>query len=444
MFPGAPASFELGSFSSGFHTIFIEWTVAEEAFLPDSLGTAWGFLFYSVTQSSMGVSGSLIADERMNSPGGAGGDMFSVVLPGSNLPDGIDNCVDLGVPQRTNDSSELGLSVAGSPELRDFDPFLPFYETEAFEPGPPTPAVGIANPWVYFTLPYAVATAPSSAWLFGGETASSATILRMQWDPAIGTNGMWGGPQIFADYLELGLLVDDEIDALCIDEVGTLGIGAHALLSLKKKAGSTPAENLEQQLMAARIGNHGSPGPAWAPATPYLTNAVTLSGTPPTKVSKQILGADDDDDIDAICSGDPNSLNAILTAWFPYIYGCRDVPGWDTTMSASAWVQPSDTNTTISVSVSGLQEPQGSPGLVGFLLWAEPSTAWDHMTIGGPYVPFNVVAGWSYAIATSQTARVDLVFPYSSGTWPVTHLDFQWLMLNASGIRQSNVVGCKF
>jgi hypothetical protein len=97
-----------------------------------------------------------------------------------------------------------------------------------------------------------------------------------------------------------------------------------------------------------------------------------------------------------------------------------------------------DPNYTLAISVSGLQNSPGA-GLVAFLLWGEPVNAWDPFT--STYDVFGTVLGWNYALATTQTARIDLTIPHALAP---LNLDFQWLMLDSSGIYQSNVVGCKF
>lgn len=422
MFPSVPPAFHLGSFSSGFHTVYVDWSDPLHPLLTIP-GGAWVFMFYSVTKDTNGEPGSLIETEA-NASEGPGGDMFSIVLPGSNVPANILDCVDVGVPNRANDSSELGLLSTTQPELRDFDPFFSFYENNdqwhlRLDP----------NPSVYFTLPTNVAYSVPS-WFASGNP-SGATILRIQWSTISGWSTL---PSEFRTYQQLGLAQGHEIDALSVDE-----LSHNICLSLKKTASTTD----DHQLMVA---HHD--GVITHPAAPYFYDTTAFAGGGATRKVTRILGADEEGDVDAVCIGDPNRLQGQLTVYFPYIYGCRPAPpgaNWLSTMSTSVWMSPgyagpasTDPNYTLAISVSGLQNSPGA-GLVAFLLWGEPVNAWDPFT--STYDVFGTVLGWNYALATTQTARIDLTIPHALAP---LNLDFQWLMLDSSGIYQSNVVGCKF
>lgn len=421
MFGPFSSSIELGAISSGFHTSFTTWLLPPLVIEPVPVlsvpANAWGAIFFSVTATSGGEPGGVVAQE-VAAGGSAGGDVFSVILPQGNVPASLQDCIDVGSVQLANDSSEMGLQAGGAQELRDFDPFFTFYEAEG-----PLPSFMTSNPWIYFTLPLGVAGLHTDWYDHTPALASPASILRMQWTLATG----WSEPELFLSHLELGLGAGDVIDALAVDE-----LAACVVLSL---AGAGP----DQQLMVAYSGPLGGINPPDHRARTFLYDPTAAGPTPLERVTK-ILDSEHDTDIDAICTVDPNAVNNIPYKYFPYVYGCRDAAVFPPAMSASAWMVPGNITSRITVSVSGLQDAPGA-GLVGFLLWGVPVQEWMPTAPVPDYQPFEEILGWTYVLATQQTGRVQIDWPTAALPG---YLDFQWAMLDATGIYQSNVVGCRF
>jgi hypothetical protein len=333
---GRPPGFRLDALSSGLCTVFCSWDAAGDPVLTIPAG-AWGGLMFSVTRNSPGTGTGAVAAEALG-PEGAGGDVFSLVLPGSTLPSGL-ACVPIGVAQRANDSSEMGLqfSAASKPEMGDFDPFFSFYEVQG-----PLPAFLPPSPWVYFSLPTAVApTVPT--WFNTrngapvpppGNAPSGATILRTQW-LATASPPAWTTPEVYLTYQELGLLASDDIDALSVQETGfplpNGNPGAGVLVSLRNPPPPTPAD-INKQLMVA--------GFRWSGATLITVPARTYfydDGTDMKEPVAKIAGAGGGGDIDASCEIDPSNPNGVGRVFFPYVLACRDDLGYPTTMHAAAF-----------------------------------------------------------------------------------------------------------
>ncbi len=165
-----------------------------------------GGFVYSVTRSTVGLPNSLIANE-VAEPGGAAGDIFSYMLPGSFGPTSFNDR-----PMRSQDASEIAVYAGGAPgnvDAHDLLLGLFFHDSphmSAFVPG-------IPNISVYFSVSTASVPAIPALWWNGGP-ASGATILRTTWNQATAS---WSRPQPAYQPVDFGLQPQEDIDALALD-----------------------------------------------------------------------------------------------------------------------------------------------------------------------------------------------------------------------------------
>ena len=414
-----PPTFRVSSISSGLNYVFADTTT-----LQLDMAGSWGALLFSVTRGTAGDPGSLIAS-RAGSSEGAAADLFSMILPGSTLPTSM-TCFPVAVPQLATRSSQMGFQApTGSPkpEMGDFDPFITMYND-----GPTVRALLPDDPWVYFTLPQAVATDPAvTGWYRRGATplpaaAHGGTILRTQWlFAAIPPH--WSPPEVHLTWNELGLTATDEIDALAVDEARNL-----LVLSLKYDATATMSNSDRQLMIASWTGSPFDTVPA-VPATPYKYDA---GGGMLRNLSDQ-TGAGSNGDVDAVCEEDPGN-GAVVPLAHAYLHPCH--PSSTGTlfpigMSGSVFLgRPvSGTGTTYGVSVDGLLGVTDTPSLL-FMVVGLPSPQGAAFPPGGVVSTYFVVpdpSGW-------QTIPFSLTHPNQntpSVTWGVP-LDFIWAAFGAS------------
>lgn len=228
---------------------------------------SWGALSFSVTRDSRGVEGSVLASER----GQIGADVFTYVLPGSEgvLPPEI-----VGQVSRAVDQSELTAFADGDVDGLD-------HHTWLFRSAPFLRAAMLSPVEWYFSVTSRTASRlPAAFW--GGTTPSGATILKMTWNAK---ERRWSCPSVFLSHAALGLRAEEEIDGLAVDR------RKHFLLFSTKTPGRS------QILFFNYVSDVAGPVPYSDPV-----------GTPVASV----IGLGNDDDIDAICASDPNSLGASL------------------------------------------------------------------------------------------------------------------------------------
>lgn len=253
---GAPAGIDIDDFSLG-----LDWVLAD-----DSTGRIqvpvgqWGAITFSVTRTTQGAPGSRIALAAAGA-GGAGGDVFSYVLPGSALPAPLVDQV-----ERVHSRSELGLT--GTADVDALDHLLPIFALD-----PRMRTLMPQFPTVFFTLSSTSATQVPATW-FGGTPPSGATVLWMQWTAAAG----WSPPRLWKSFREFGLLQNDDIDGLAIDEPNQ-----RVLFSTRNPA-INPIRFLFYGTDMALPVDYKKPD-----GTPVSTGVGLLNN----------------DDIDAICSMDP-------------------------------------------------------------------------------------------------------------------------------------------
>lgn len=272
---------------------------------------AWGMFTFSFRNGAVGTPGSRLAAEA--AAGAVGGAVFSWILPGSSVPAPL-----IGAVARSHSRRELGLSTAGSPEVDVLDtPIVLGYDQatlNAIEPGFgaffPTPQA------IYFTVSTASVPLVPAAWwnVTGGPPApSGATILRVV---KSSHQGQWSSPQVFRAYWQLGLSTGEDIDGLAYDEAS-------------------------QKLVFSCVGNQRDQLLFLDLSTDFVL-PVPVTKQDGTPVS-QAVGTGQNDDIDAVCTLDPQLRTQ--GGWVPDDFGAscgtpRDpfLPAnWPVGMSASAF-----------------------------------------------------------------------------------------------------------
>ena len=412
-----PMGFRLNALSSGYHTIFFEYNASMQPVLSVPMG-AWGALLFSISRTSQGTGDPVVSAESLQ-PEGAGGDVFSWVLPGSTLPTGLAPCVPIGLAQRAIDSTEMGLQFMPGmrPEVGDFDIFLPLYEASGSIVGMLDP-----DPFVYFALPRNVAMDVSITSWFAMRNGvaltspdsdpSGATVLRVRWNHL---TGMWSDPEVYVSWSELGLTVNDEIDALSVQQDSD-----RVLLSLRSPMGTPPPVQLAQQLMVAA---KTSPVGSWIAAQPYYYD----DGTDALIMIAQKVGVTGAE-IDATSEPDPSG-QGLAAAAFATIVDCRDYLLFPVPMSAAATVTAPVAGglTTVAIPVSGLPTGCG-PTIWLFALGEAGPGGITSLTLAPLFFDF--------ATGANQTIRWS--FPAQPAVYGLD-VDFQIVALDACVLAFSDV-----
>lgn len=249
---------------------------------------AWGALLFSVSRGSAGVAGGLIEAEA-GLPGGAGADLFSLVLPGSTIA--ALGCYPSDRPQRGLDAGEMGLGgPSGAGEISAVDWFAPLYAT-----GDPLRAVLPDAPRVFFSIAHDdvfASPGPSlvpSAW-WAGKPPSSATVLMTRWQPG---GQSWSTPEPFLQYSDLGLDEHDDIDALGVDFDDEL------MLFSIVGGGATP---LSSQLQIAAWSGGSFSGTGLSVSTGDYVSSDGAGGTESVAVRAGLAAGDE---VDGTCTIDP-------------------------------------------------------------------------------------------------------------------------------------------
>ncbi len=266
---GAPAALHCDDYSTGVDDILVDENGVLE--VPTHLWSVWSF---SVRQGAVGSAGSAVAREALI--GNVGSALFSYVLPGSGLPAEV-----VGVVERSHSGNDLGLPGA-SADIDGIDQQLMFGLDQGLgnnginvlqEPG--FLAFQHAPPTILFTVSDATkALVPTSWWQ--GSAPSGATIFSTE---ISASSGLWSPPQTFMTYADLGLGVAEDIDALAVDIV-------------EEKLLFSVTGNARDQFLFLGFGADGN-----QPVPVVKTNGVPIS---------QSVGIDADDDVDAVCTLDPN------------------------------------------------------------------------------------------------------------------------------------------
>jgi hypothetical protein len=300
----------------------------------------WGGLVFSVTPATVGRAGSAIRSES-NSAGGAAGDLFGFMLPGSTLPPAL-----IGVTQRAHDSREVDLGPAAA-DVDAVDVPLPMWRLQ-----PGIRAAMLAPPRLFFSVSNAtLGRVPASWW--AGTTPSGATIFQVVWSAS---NASWSCPRVWKTWSDLGLLAHEDLDALAVD------------MRNERILFSTTTRTRDP-ILFLYCGTD-------------LANPVPYSDAQGVPVSDQ-AGLINDDDIDAICALDPSvrasstGLNAFGFAMGTPLPKLGLFPAADVASSAfrvfdggvdawrafvSGW--PAGAERMPGVAVLLLSIPQGPPGFL--------------------------------------------------------------------------------
>jgi hypothetical protein len=264
---GAVSALDLDDYSSGMDDILVDenGVLAIEPWL-------WSVWSFSLRQGAQGEVGSRIQQEAQS--GNVASALFSFVLPGSALPSEV-----VGVVERSHSGDELGVPGA-SVELDGVDQPLVLGTDQGLAAGTngilEEPGMGPLRqspPTLLFTVSDSTKGLVPTSW-WGGTQPSGATIFYVQWLPF----GAWTPPSVFASYADLGLDVDEDIDALAVD------------LTSEKVLYSTTGTARDQFLFGDLSSDLTQPLPV------LRTSGEILSGS---------IGKASGDDIDAICTLDP-------------------------------------------------------------------------------------------------------------------------------------------
>lgn len=268
----------------------------------------WGAIAYSVTRDTTGTPGSVVAEQSLELDG-PGADLFSHVLPTSTFAPSIAPCFPPTTSQLAQDSPSMGLFDGTNPgEMTYFDLYLPSYYA-----GSPARDLVPDEPRVFFSVRDVDVSGPGGslvppAWFDDGSSPSGATILVTRWViTGGGTSGFWTVPRVFLNYDELGLDVDDDLDALALSTAQCL-----ALFSIVSKGAG-----LGEQLQVV----------AW-PCGPVFSGTSTQVGEyrdPLNNAAARNMDLANDADIDGLCTIDPSGQD---------VGTCSPYYGWPVAKSA--------------------------------------------------------------------------------------------------------------
>lgn len=283
---GAPAGLDYDDFTMGRDDVLVDGNGVVD--VPPG---AWGMFSFSFRNPAAGQQlGRPGTRLRTVASGSGGASVFTWVLPGSDVPAGVIDRV-----ERSHARTELGLSSATA-EVDGIDvPAVLGFEQRNLNARDPVlaPLLPTAEV-VYFTLSSASAAVAPAAWFparGGLPTRSGASILMVM---RSSLQGGWTGPFLWKAYFELGITAAQDVDALAYD--------AAADKLLFSTVGTTP-----DPLLLVDFSTDGGG------ATPKIVK-MPDGVTPVT----QAIGTAQGDDIDAVCTLDPQLRSQF---WVPDDFG---------------------------------------------------------------------------------------------------------------------------
>jgi hypothetical protein len=310
----------------------IDWVVSDPVGAATVGPGQWAAITFTVTRTTAGLPGSVIAS-AVAEPDGAAADVFGYVLPGSNLPP-----VFVGVPFRAQNAPELAaaLAVAGNLDAHDLYIALLYLEN-------PLIAATLPPPTVFFSVTAASVPLIPMAWTAVPALRSGATVFATTWSPVTST---WSMP--------------------IVDLV-------HGLVLFSTSKLLPPPTGPRNPILLSVLGS-GTHSIYHLPGGSPISTEVGLG-----------LGVDD---IDGICSLDPGQNPTASQIRLPFQLGTIGpaLPtGLPTQLQASAW-RHFDPATTTEVATTWMTgwPPPGTP---------QPSLAIVGGALGsssGPYVVLSV------------------------------------------------------
>lgn len=377
----------------------------------DGLGFAvvppgnWAAMTWSVRRSTLGAPGSAIAAE-VGAPGGAAGDVFAYVFPGSALPPPI-----VGIPFRAQDGTEIAVSTPALPgNLNAHDLYLGLIYREN-----PQLAALLPPPTVYFSVTAATAAFLPPAWA-PLPLRSGATVFATTWNPLTAT---WSPVTVAIDPAMLGITAGEDLDALAVDLM-------HGRVVFSTDPALPPPLPMPPRavLLYSNYGS-GSHVEYRLPGGTPVSTAVGLGSSP--------------DDIDGICFVDPGGPGGPSQIRLDRMLG---TPGFPVAPSAPTTLQASvarrfdpSTGHEFAVTMMTGWPPPGTP-TTGFAIVA--------LTIGppaaGPWVSAGLYTrpnpGSPYVVFQGHPERHEFHIPpvFSLSNVP---LSFVWAAFSATSFALS-------
>ncbi len=271
----APPGLDLDDFSLGRDDVLFD-----ASGTTDVAPSSWGVLSFSLRTPPAallsGLAGSRIRQEFTQ--GSIGAALFSWTYFGSALPASL-----VDRTERSHSRRELGLAALTA-EVDAIDFPLMLGRDQQTMTGE-EPGFDLLNPYphaIYFTVSHATRNLVPSAW-WGGLAAtlpSGATILQVT---KATPSAPWTAPSVWKHWFELGLLQSEDIDGLAVD------------IARERVLFSCTGNSQPNQFMVLDYGTDGGPPTPQVAKKPDATPVSTA------------VGAASNDDVDAICTLDPQT-----------------------------------------------------------------------------------------------------------------------------------------
>jgi len=283
-----------------------DWVLADSTGHVSIPPNHWGAP-YSVRRTTVGVPGSVVAAEAV-APGGAAGDIFAYVLPGSAMPS-----PPAGVPFRALDSTEINIDApltAANIDAHDALIGLLYVDNPAF-------AATLPPPTVYFSVTAATVGLIPAGWTSVPALRSGATVFSTTWSPG---SASWTVPIVALTPAALGLTSGEDLDDLALDT-----LHGRVLFSTDRALPPPLPAPPRDQLLYSNLGSGIN-----------VTYRLPV-GTP---VETELGVGSAPDDIDGICALDPGDqaqpsqirLDRMLGSCGPNAF-----PGFATPLQASVY-----------------------------------------------------------------------------------------------------------
>ncbi|MFO1054371.1 MAG: hypothetical protein U1F36_19295 [Planctomycetota bacterium] len=365
----------------------------------------WAALTFSVTRGTIGTPGGRIAAE-VPTAGGAAGDVFVYVIPGSSLPPQV-----VDRTMRNQDSREMNIDAPGSPANIDAHDV---YTSLVFEQNPQLlPLLPFVS--VFFSVTGAsVASVPAAWW--AGTPPSGATVFRRDW-----LGSFWSLPIPYLTPADLGLSPMEDVDAVAIDV-----LAGHVLFSTTRPS-ATPGAPLRDPVLFHGMGSPGN--------TVFLTSSLV-----PISTRLGLDGPGGIDDVDGICALDPGpggalqNLGSLIGTPFQSL-----VPTLPNAMGASVSRRNSPLGPQFVSYATGWPHP-GTPSPSTIVLLVAPVSPF------GPYVLVHAATrpnpSSPYAVFQGHPEQVVLTIPNDPNLLGMD-VFFQWASFDATGLDLALPVGIR-